>query len=256
MDPNHIGLNERLVESGCVYCGCALVDAVEIDRLLAEGPAVCLDEAMSRQRTRDHVPSRAFLDTPFPPNLPVVDCCRACNNGFSLDEQYLACLLECVVCGGVDPELFERERVARMLRESVALSERLASAARCSDGGTAWQMEGERVSHVVMKLARGHASFEHQRHYPEPDSIAITPLVSMSGDERIRFERGGSGTRLLPEIGARALTRAVLGRGASEWVEVQPGRYRYASTIYADGFSVRLVIREYLACEAWWDESA
>lgn len=107
-----------------------------------------------------------------------------------------------------------------------------------------------------MKLARGHTAFEHQRHYPEPDSIVMTPLMSMSRDERIRFERVGSGTRLLPELGSKALKRAVLGAGASEWVEVQPGRYRYASTIYADGFSVRLVIREYLACEAWWDDSA
>lgn len=46
----------------------------------------------------------------------------------------------------------------------------------------------------------------------------------------------------------------VLGIGPSEWVEVQPGRYRYASADYRDGFSVKIVIREYLACEAWWNE--
>ena len=254
MDPNHIHIDERLVDTGCVYCGCLLVDAIDLDRLRAEGPAGSLDEAVSRQRTRDHVPSRAFLDRPFPPNLPVVECCHRCNNGFSLDEQYLACLLECVVCGGVEPEFFERERVARMLQDSATLRERLASARRSFDGGTAWEMESERVSHVVVKLARGHAAFEHQRHYPAPDSISITPLVSMSEDERIQFESGGSGTRLLPEVGSRALTRAALSAGTSGWEDVQPGRYRYASTIYADGFSVRLVIREYLACEAWWNE--
>lgn len=252
MDPNHLHLDERLVETRCAYCGCPLVDAVELDRIRAEGGLASLDEALSRQRTRDHVPSRAFLDRPFPSNLPVVDCCGRCNNGFSLDEQYLACLLECVVCGGVDPEVFERERVARMLRESTALSERLASAERSSDGGTAWEMESERVRRVVVKLARGHASFEHQQHLAEPDGITIRPLVDMTADERTRFENGSLGTRLLPELGSRALTRAVLGAGASEWVDVQPGRYRYTSAIYADRFSVRLVIREYLACEAWW----
>lgn len=258
MDPNHIHIDERLVDTGCVYCGCLLVDTIDLDRLRAEGPAGRLDEAVSRQRTRDHVPSRAFLDRPFPPNLPVVECCHRCNNGFSPDEQYLACLLECVVCGGIETELFERERVVRMLRDSATLRERLANARRSFDGGTAWEMESERVRHVVVKLARGHAAFEHQRHYPEPDSITITPLVSMSEDERIQFESGGSGTRLLPEVGSRALTQAVrtAEASASGWEDVQPGRYRYASTIYADGFSVRLVIREYLACEAWWHETA
>lgn len=255
MDPNHLHLDERLVETGCVYCGCPLVDAVELDRIRADGELASLDEALSRQRTRDHVPSRAFLDRPFPSDLPVVECCRTCNNGFSLDEQYLACLLECVVCGGVDPEVFERERVARMLRESTALSERLASAERSSESGTAWEMEGERVRRVVVKLARGHASFEHQQHLAEPDAIAIRPLVAMTDDERTRFENGAAGTRLLPDLGSRALTRAVLGAGASEWGDVQQGRYRYASATYTDCFSVRLVIREYLACEAWWYEA-
>ena len=87
-----------------------------------------------------------------------------------------------------------------------------------------------------------------------PDSISITPLVCMSEGERIRFESGGSRTRRLPEVGSRALTHAALTAGTSGWVEAQSGRYRYVSTIYADGFSVRLVIREYLACEAWWEE--
>lgn len=202
MDPRQLHLDERLIEAGCVYCGCPLISAIELDHIRAEGSGVIVDEALSRERTRDHVPSRTFLDRPFPQNLPVVDCCRACNIAFSLDEQYLSCLLECVVCGGTEPELFERKRVARTLCESVALSERLASAKRSLDGGTAWEMEGERVRRVVLKLARGHAAFEYQRHYySEPDSIAITPLVSMSGAERIRFERGSSENRLLPEVG-------------------------------------------------------
>lgn len=28
--------------------------------------------------TRDHIPPRAFLDAPYPDNLPVVDSCFAC----------------------------------------------------------------------------------------------------------------------------------------------------------------------------------
>lgn len=76
MDPKHLFVDERL-KGSCVYCG---------------GPP----------ETVDHVPSRVFLDDPLPENLPVVEACRECNGGFSLDEEYLACLLECVMTGTTD----------------------------------------------------------------------------------------------------------------------------------------------------------
>jgi len=43
--------------------------------------------------TKEHVPPKVFLDRPFPENLPVVESCAKCNTGFSLDEEYLACLI-------------------------------------------------------------------------------------------------------------------------------------------------------------------
>nr|BFF08085.1 hypothetical protein GCM10023233_30540 [Brevibacterium otitidis] len=254
MDPKHIQVDQRLIDTGCVYCGCPLVEATNLECRRGGGSPASFEDAMPQQRTRDHVPSRAFLDHPFPQNLPVVECCRKCNNELSLDEQYLACLLECVACGSVEPQRFERERVASMLRDSPMLRERLAATMRASDSGTTWEMETERVRHVISKLTRGHAAFEHQRRYPGPDSTLIMPLMLMSDDERIQFERGSAGHRVLPEVGSRALTRAVLETRTSGWVDVQPKRYRYTSTIYADGLSVRLVIRDYLACEAWWKD--
>ncbi len=30
--------------------------------------------------------------------------CRKCNNDFSIDEEYLGCLLECVIAGSTAPE--------------------------------------------------------------------------------------------------------------------------------------------------------
>lgn len=252
MDPRHRAVDERLVEGGCVYCGCALVNASELECLRVEGREDQLVEAMNRQRTRDHVPSRALLDEPFPPNLPVVECCHACNNGFSLDEQYLVCLLECVVSGGTEPELFERTSVARILRESAALRERIAAARREVVTGPAWELESQRVQRVVMKLARGHVAFEEYPRMSEPASVDFVPLVLMSPEARSRFERGYEDSPLLPEVGSRALGRLAQGASGGGWDNVQPGRYRYAFTSHSTGVSVRLVIREYLACSVSW----
>ena len=85
--------DERLM-AGCVYCGRAT-------------------------ETRDHVPSRVLLDEPYPENLPVVPSCEECNRGYSLDEQYFACLVECARVGSI--KAVERPKIARILLESPAL---------------------------------------------------------------------------------------------------------------------------------------
>lgn len=66
MDPRHLFVDKRLTGI-CVYCG-------------------------GEPSTRDHVPSKVFLDEPYPENnLPVVPACETCNNSFSLDEE-VCCL--------------------------------------------------------------------------------------------------------------------------------------------------------------------
>lgn len=91
--------DSRLID-GCIYCG----GAVE---------------------TRDHVPSRVLLDRPLPENLPVLPSCRKCNNGFSKDEEYLACLLEAVVSGSIDPDQVSRKVVADILKRSPRLQNQI-----------------------------------------------------------------------------------------------------------------------------------
>ncbi len=96
--------DSRLV-NGCVYCG---------------GP----------EETRDHVPSRVFLDLPYPENLPVVSACSSCNNSFSQDEEYLACLIESVIVGSTDPDKIRRLKVANIYRRAPALRAKI-EAAKC-----------------------------------------------------------------------------------------------------------------------------
>ena len=57
---------------------------------------ICSYCGINNPDTRDHVPSKILLDQPYPENLPVVPCCSKCNRSFSLDEEYVACLLECI----------------------------------------------------------------------------------------------------------------------------------------------------------------
>lgn len=91
----------------------------------------------------------------------------------------------------------------------------------------------------------------------EPSELAVTALDLLSDRERSSFEDTWSTEfDLLPEIGSRAFVRCVEGNPdqleyGDGWIVVQPDRYRYA-VVESDGVLVRMVLREYLACEVRW----
>ena len=232
MDPQQLFFDERH-KGFCVFCG---------------GP----DE------TDDHVPSKVLLDEPFPENLPLVSACHECNNRFSVDEPYLACLVECAVAGSTDLEKVGREKVRRILAKRPHIGSQIEAGRREEVGGRLiWEPDFARVRNVVLKLARGHVAYElGEPQLGEPEHLGFIPLCAMSPEERDVFEANPdpelSGW---PEIGSRAFLRiAVVGKEAfpdDVWQVVQPDRYRY--WVSASGAAhVRMVLSEYLACEAAW----
>ena len=239
MDPRHLFFDDRLRTSACVYCGAA-------------------------GESKDHCPSRVLLDEPLPSETRTVAACRSCNQGFSDDEQYVACLVECVISGSTEPENIRRSKVRRILHENPRLAGRIKQSARMdSVGNLRWMPELERVKNVVLKLARGHLAYECAvLALEEPDQINAIPLVSMSESDRAQFESASEGAVFAssvilapwPEIGTRAFLRAA---GAlpttysNGWIVVQPDRYRYRAS---ETGTVDMVMSEYLACSVACDE--
>ena len=233
MDPRQLFIDERLTGT-CVYCG-------------------------SHPDTRDHVPSKVLLDEPYPPELPVVGACGKCNASFSLDEQYLACFLDCVIRGGAEASDLHRPNVKRILEGNPALQWRIEGARKRDEADNLiWEPEAGRVRNVVLKLARGHAAYELYPKLEEPTVVSFVPLQILSDEEISAFEQLADGKLdLWPEIGSRAFLRA-FGKSpdrlplSSDWIVVQPDRYRYA-VAETGGVIVRMVLSEYLACEVVWD---
>lgn len=200
-------------------------------------------------KTRDHVPARVLLEEPFPDNLAVVPACLECNNAASVDEEYLACLIECVMCGTTNPAGLSREKIRRLLSERPALRGKLAAAHRRDGKLSVFSVELDRVERIVVKLARGHSLYElNEPQLSAPSSVAIAPLCLLDDEAREVFE--GQGFDMWPEVGSRAMQRLI--EGGQEWITVQPGRYRYLATANSE-VRVRLVLSEYLACEVIWD---
>lgn len=182
--------------------------------------------------------------------------CRQCNNDFSIDEEYLACLLECVIAGSATPEQLHRPKITRILRGNSSLLARLSRARMDGEEGLVWAAENDRVSRVVLKLARCHAAFElNEPQLHDPSHLEIKPLPLMTEDEREAFERDDDVLDVWPEVGSRAMQRVlVAGTDAfvEGWVTVQEGNYRFR-TSQANGLTVKIVLREYLGCEIIWD---
>ena len=211
----------------------------------------------ARPDTRDHCPSKVLLDEPYPGNLPVVEACAKCNGSISLDEQYFACFLECVMCGTENPQGLKREKIARILSELPPLATDIQSTlAIDAAGGKIWQADMARVKKVVLKLARCHLHYELGLHeHDEPSVFEVAPLEQWDPKSREFFERPEPELHALwPELGSSAFMRAVgLERpGVDGWQIVQEGRCRYL-TGQRHGNYAHIAIGEYLACRVAWD---
>lgn len=242
MDQLNNYADDRLIV-GCIYCG-------------------------GHEDTREHIPSKVFLDPPLPSYLPVIGACRECNNGFSLDEEYLACLIECVIVGTTDPDRIQRQRVAKALRHSPALRARLEAVKYQQEGRTHFAPERDRVERVLAKLAKGHAAFELSQPCSDlPSEVWYAPLESLTEEERDSYE-ASQVVQAYGEIGSRGMQRLLVTQltlqsstGESitndllinDWVDVQEGRYRYHAADYGDEARIKIVISEYLACEVAWE---
>ncbi|NPU99900.1 MAG: hypothetical protein HPY53_00815 [Brevinematales bacterium] len=215
----------------CVYCG----DAAD---------------------TREHVPPRVFLDEPYPENLPVVPACKRCNEGFSDDEAYMACVIECALAGTTDPNILKRDKVKRILSETPLLRKRIDEQIIKKGSDTYFSIEIERFKNIIIKLAKGHIMHENSEcPLTDPTRVLMIPIIEMSEEALKEFEQPDSFSfqSLLPEVGSRSLFRWAANNLNYSWINVQSGNYSYLFSCN-NGLRVRMIIRDYLACEVYWDD--
>ena len=214
----------------CAFCGCPL-------------------------GTEDHVPSKCFLDKPHPQDLPVIPCCYKCNHEFSLDEEYVSCMIDCMKAGTASPILIiRREKTRKSLMHNPKLQERISAQIRDFGGVLLYDIEKERFKTVFRKLAFGHLAYENDTlAWDSPYSIDIHLLSEMSDSQRDDYSRLYRG-ELLPEVCTHGLEHAMLSwedghldSCISPWIPIQEGRYRYC--LSPNGNIVKFVIAEFLAVE-------
>ncbi len=135
--------------------------------------------------SREHVPPESFFERPYPPDLITVPACARCNQGSHLDDDYfLAFLVSREITG--TPAVLDRvrDRVYRGLRrpDRPGLHIRLLEASTLVRSGVGTEHEtltaetrpeGERISRVLRKQARGLAFYLTDRIVPRSSFIGI-----------------------------------------------------------------------------------
>jgi hypothetical protein len=157
----------------------------------------------------------------------------------------------------VDPGQIQRPKIACRLAKSPKLADLIAKGCRTDGGQMIWDVDIQRIKNVVLKLARGHASYElAEPQNGEPDSFLCKPLATLTSEEKLRFENEPHiQFSAWPEVGSRAMSR-ILVQGTDVYDEgfllVQEGRYRFRA-MQENGVTIQMVLREYLACEVVWN---
>lgn len=218
----------------------------------------CAKPLATLRQSRDHVPTKTLLHTPYPANLPLVTVCHDCNQSFRKDEPYLVAALSAILAGTTDPERQLNDNAARILSNDTDLRKTIEASKREFDiqGGekrVVWDVDLKRIERVVVKNARGHAFYEYgEPMLDDPDEVFIKPIALMSEDEWREFEDVPQAG--WPEVGSRMMTRVMSHQDMDgAWVVVQDRRYPYAVTQAIGGLLVRTIIYDYLATEVRWE---
>lgn len=205
--------------------------------------------------TGDHVPSKILLDEPFPENLPKVPCCEKCNQSFSLDEEYIACLIECAIHGTTDTNKLKRQKIRRILTDKESLRQRLERSIYTDGNSIVFSIEKDRLRNVILKLARGHAKFENsQPQFEEPAYYEVRPIATMTSKQFQVFLKLGEVDKF-PEVGSRAMHSLIIDNQTvhTHWTVVQEPNYRYNVTLSLGRLTVKIIIWDYLAAEIAWE---
>lgn len=154
--------------------------------------------------TREHCPSRAFLNKPYPTDLPTVLACKHCNNGFSADERYTSAYINYL------HEYYENGNIDIFASNDENINE-IADARRSVEKFVQTPYIDERLMRIFTKLAICHAIYEMSAWYYSQDHMititrivyAIKPLLEPAEWQELECVEIIS-DEILPEIGSRA----------------------------------------------------
>lgn len=218
--------------------------------------------------TREHVPSKVFLNRPFPDDLPTLPACQKCNNGFSADELYTNTYIECT------KSIYENGNLDSIEIESNDRKEiKEAKQAVKSSYIIGCFKEDDRIIRILYKLALGHIAYElfecyNIECYNNGIDVSIKYVFKYSIDKESWLSLDTIellDDEFLPEVGSRSFRNifvlesaiksidkknsAVVQNIVMMWSDIQKGTYKYIALFRKKETIVKMIIRDFLYAE-------
>lgn len=210
--------------------------------------------------TREHAPSKVFISSPLPTDLPTVPSCCKCNNTFSSDELYSAVLIKLLRSKIDDYSLttLDMERLSK--KEG-----REAAQFIIDNEETLSYIDNKRLENILIKLARSHAVYELYDCFEyDNDSrfqIDLFYVFKPFIDQDIMNDIASvicADHLLLPEMGAKFYERLCCiqlqecndqeqkGISFLSWNDVKENEYSYTAYIDYPNVVVKIIIQNFL----------
>lgn len=215
----------------------------------------CCKEANSRE----HIPSKIFLDKPYGTNLAILPSCIECNNSYSGDEQYLACLVDYVQYKLSDFKTVKRSKIQKTFNSRPHIESEFENSTKYADDGSIDYIEFnlDRIKHVLLKLSLGHAIYSLScTNLGKPDTMFYKFATQMTQEEVNNFNLEPI-DQISPEIGSREGTYvSVLSDGTPifTWKIIQDNQYRFLAYHGTNSINIKIVIGEYFFSEVIWNQ--
>lgn len=214
--------------------------------------------------TREHTPSKVFLDKPYPEQLGIVPACYTCNNSFSKDELLFSLLIEKFKCLYYGKSYIPSQNSIARLEKYSGLADKIQS---WLDNKNYYEL-GEVIHRILFKLAIGHSVFEVSEGYcVQEGTVKYSFIDSMSAEQIEEFSAPFNiAPELFPEMGSRIYDRMMVIQVLMsndnnpdqkkkvrlfllDWVVVQDSKYEYTCFSFPDKIVVKIIIHDFLFAE-------
>lgn len=205
--------------------------------------------------TREHAPSRVFLNKPYPEeDLPVLPACQRCNNSFSNDELYTEVYIAAMKYLSGYTDSLSKQNQERIYQNTAFIDAQNDLSMYYKGDGIS---TNGKVVRILTKLAFCHMVYELSEGYCindaciEPTSVSYSFAFDMTVNEKKQFDDLIlMNDKIVPEIGSRVFDKILVLEPVLErvdngeqsklhilvmnWSDIQEHNYRYIAWLGND----------------------
>lgn len=213
--------------------------------------------------SREHIPSKVFLDRPYSIECGIVPSCIKCNNNFSQDELYVSCFVDKLRSVLTNSKIPIREKTIKALEHDKKLYSKIDSEISVVNERITVKPDYVAFNKILIKLSKGHwchdqdcvltdgretiCAFKFKPDFNESEmhNFEELPIINIAGDV------GSNNTHSLLVVEGNGTEPIIV----VPWTEIQENNYRFLTYYKANEFVVKIVVFEMLYAEVKFIEN-